>query len=54
MRKTNFSRGSLALTRLFDISSSTSGESSWGTVNEGSFFAAVFRHILTNSELFES
>ena len=36
------------------ISSSTSGDSSWGTLNEGSFFAAVFRHILTDSELLES
>ena len=36
------------------ISSSNSGDSSWGTVNEVSFFAAVFRHILTDSELLES
>ena len=36
------------------ISSSTSGDSFWGTVNEGSFFTAVFRHYLTDSELLES
>ena len=36
------------------ISSSTSGDSSWGNKDEGTFFSAIFRHILTDGELVES
>ena len=36
------------------VSSSTSGDSSWGTKNDGTYFSAVFCHILTDSELVES